>query len=70
MRSIDDGLNETDKRVLVSIHLTGKTGPLGSIRLDDRVQLLTRLIVGGWMTNRMELTEKGIRESREGVLCR
>ena len=59
-----DGLTETEKRVLISLHLRGGTGSMGSMNKKQRLSLLNGLISKGYMNSNCDLTEKGIKATR------
>lgn len=53
-------INETEKRVLQSLHLRGCTGSMGSMNHKQRRELLQGLITKGYLNNKAEVTPAGI----------
>ena len=53
-------LNDTEKRVLKNLHLLGYTGKMGSMKRGERLKLLQGLVKRGYLTEKGQVTEKGI----------
>lgn len=60
----DFRLTETEKRVLINLHLRGITGHMGSMNKKQRLSLLNGLVSKGYMNSNCALTEKGIKATR------
>jgi len=52
-------INETERRVLLSLHLKGCTGNMGSLNLKQRTKVLQGLIQKGLLTDKAEVTKLG-----------
>lgn len=55
---------KTELKVLISIHLRGYTGSMGSMNKNERLKLLKGLVKKGWLNENATLTKKGIEVSK------
>lgn len=60
MKTTEVKISATEKRVLISLHLQGCTGKMGSMNRAKRLALLQGLIAKGLMDKNCNPTKKGI----------
>jgi hypothetical protein len=56
-------LSETEKRILRNLHLLGYMGKCGSLKKEQRLNILQKLISEGYLNTSCNLTPKGIKYS-------
>lgn len=61
-------LSETEKRVIINIHLRGCTGSMGSMTAKQRGELLQRLIDKGMLNSNGNPTPAGIYAAKPDYL--
>jgi len=61
-------LTETEKRVLISLHLRGCSGPMGSLNIKQRRQLIYNLIDKGLLDQSLNVTPAGINAAKPDYL--
>lgn len=55
---------KTELQILISIHLRGYMGKMGSMSSKERLKLLKGLVKKGWLTENATLTKEGIEVSK------
>lgn len=61
-------LSETEKRVIISLHLRGCTGSMGSMNRAQRSKLLHGLIDKGMIDNKCNPTKLGLETAKPEYL--